>query len=80
MKTVELKQRLHEYIDNAEEKKLKAIYTMIENEIEPSYDYLKDEDFLKELQRRASELETDAKKGVSWDTVKKDTVKALQSA
>jgi DNA-binding protein Fis len=80
MKTVELKQKLHEYIDNAEEKKLKAIYIMVEDEIEQPYNYLNDEDFMKELQRRASELETGTKKGVSWSTVKRETVKALRSA
>jgi len=61
-------------------KKTKSYLYNGEDEIESAYNYLKDEDFMKELQRRASELETDAKKGVSWDTVKRKTIKALHSA
>ena len=57
MKSAELKQKLHEYIDFAEEKKLKAIYTMIEDEIEQPYNYLDDKDFMKELERRLSDEE-----------------------
>ncbi len=80
MKTVELKQKLHEYIDSAEEKKLKAIYTMVEDEIEPPYNYLSDEDFIKELHERISELENGDKKGVTWNRVRKKATKALHEA
>jgi hypothetical protein len=80
MKTAELKQKLHEYIDNAEEKKLKAIYTMVEDEIKSSYHYLNDEEFMKELDRRFNELESGEDKGTTWNTVKRKTLKALQSA
>jgi len=31
---VSVKEKLHEYIDNADDKKVKAIYTLVENEIE----------------------------------------------
>ena len=34
MKTEKIKQRLYRYIETANEKKLKAIYTMVEEEIE----------------------------------------------
>ena len=52
MKTVELKEKLHHYIETAQEKKLKAIYMMVEEEIEETYDYWKDKNFVAELQRR----------------------------
>jgi hypothetical protein len=36
MTTVALRQKLHQFIDAIEEKKIKAIYTLFENEIEQS--------------------------------------------
>ncbi|HKR06806.1 MAG TPA: hypothetical protein VJY62_19375 [Bacteroidia bacterium] len=34
MTSIQLRQKLHQFIDRAEERKLKAIYTMVENDIE----------------------------------------------
>lgn len=52
MKTAEIRQRLHHYIETAQEKKVKAIFAMIEEEIEEPGDHWKDKKFLAELQRR----------------------------
>ncbi|HRH49148.1 MAG TPA: hypothetical protein PLP23_10370 [Panacibacter sp.] len=55
MKNEELKQRLHHYIETAKEKKIKAIYMMVEEDIDEQYDFWKDENFTAELQRRENE-------------------------
>lgn len=55
MKKEELKQRLHHYIETAKEKKIKAIYMMVEEDIDEQYDFWKDENFTAELQRRENE-------------------------
>jgi hypothetical protein len=38
-----IKEKLHEYIENADEKKVQAIYTLVENEIEHTYSYSPEE-------------------------------------
>lgn len=39
MKTTVIRERLHEYIEHADSKQLKAIYTLLEKELEPDYKY-----------------------------------------
>jgi hypothetical protein len=39
----DIKEKLHHYIDTADEKKLQAIYTILEGEIEGEYFYTQDE-------------------------------------
>jgi hypothetical protein len=43
MEQASIKQKLHRYIDVADEKKLQAIYTILEDEIEGEYFYTQDE-------------------------------------
>ena len=43
MEAANIKQKLHHYIDVADEKKLQAIYTILEDEIEGKYFYTPDE-------------------------------------
>ena len=43
MEPANIKQKLHHYIDVADEKKLQAIYTILEDEIEGEYFYTQEE-------------------------------------
>ena len=43
MEQASIKEKLHHYIDVADEKKLQAIYTILEDEIEGEYFYTQDE-------------------------------------
>ena len=52
MKTADIRYKLHYYIETAQDKKLKAIFAMAEDEIEETYDHWNDEKFVAELQRR----------------------------
>lgn len=52
MSTADIRQKLHNYIETAHDKKVKAIFAMVEEEIEESYSHWKDEVFLAELNRR----------------------------
>ncbi|MCA6379014.1 MAG: hypothetical protein IM574_13435 [Cytophagales bacterium] len=52
MNTTDIRQKLHHYIETAKDKKVKAMYTMVEDEIEETYDYWNDDEFVAELKRR----------------------------
>lgn len=65
-----IRQKLYEYIRVAEDKKVKAIYTMLEDAIEETYNHWEDEGFIKELDRRSNEYKSGAVKGVLWDEAK----------
>ena len=52
MKTIEIREKLHHYIDTAEEKKIKAIFAMVEEEIEETFEHWQEQDFLNELKQR----------------------------
>ena len=67
MSTVEIRQKLHHYIETAQDKKLKAIYAMVEDEIEETYDHWKDEAFVAELQRREAAYLTGKSKTYSLE-------------
>ena len=43
MGAIQLRERLHQYIDTADERKLHAIYTLVEDGIREKNDYTKEE-------------------------------------
>jgi hypothetical protein len=62
MSTADIRQKLHHYIETAQDKKVKAIFAMVEDEIEETYDHWNDEAFIAELKRRETAyLEGNAK-------------------
>ena len=65
MTTSALKQKLHQYIDNAEQRKLKAIYTMLESEMQA--DTLLTVEQKKELDFRLDEYMKGKTKSYSWE-------------
>lgn len=58
METNELREKLTEYIKVADEKKLEAIYTLLEDDIENEYKWYEDEAFVAELEEDARKIET----------------------
>jgi len=65
MSTAEIRQRLHKYIDKAADKKLKAIYTLLQNDID--YDGYLTEEQMTELDRRSYEIENGLAKTYTWE-------------
>ena len=79
MSTVEIREKLHQYINQADDKKVKAFYTIVEEEIEIGSIW-NDDAFVKELERRVTEIENGVVKGYSWAEVQANATKALKVA
>ncbi|MCE2997448.1 MAG: addiction module protein [Cyclobacteriaceae bacterium] len=75
MTTETIRERLHNYIESAQDNKLKAIYKIVEDEIEGT---LLNEDQIAELDRRVAEYESGKVKGLSWEEVKSHAKKSLR--
>jgi hypothetical protein len=69
MSTLEIRQKLFDYIRVADDKKVKAIYTMIESDIDQKVEIWTDE-FVEELNKRTQDLESGKSKGRTWEEVK----------
>ena len=69
MSTVSIRQKLHHYIETAQDKKVKALFTMVEDEIGKDHEIWTDE-FITELNKRIADFESGKVKGRSWKEVK----------
>ena len=65
MTTIAIREKLYDFIRVADDKKLKAIYMMLEDEITETNEWWKDKLFVKELDSRHEALESGKDKGVT---------------
>lgn len=70
MTTMAIRHKLYDYIRAAEDRKVKAIYTMLEEEIEENYVYWNDKVFLAELDKRSTDFKSGKVKSVLWEEAK----------
>ncbi len=75
MRTSQIRQQLHEYIDSAEDKKLKAIYTLVANDI--NEESMLTDSQKEELDRRYDNYQKGIGKMYTWDEAIAITDKAL---
>lgn len=70
MTTTAIRQKLYEYIRVADDKKVKAIFTIVEDDI-ADFEWINDKEFLAELERRSNEYKSGKIKGIPWDEARK---------
>jgi putative addiction module component (TIGR02574 family) len=83
MKKKKIKEKLHNYIDNAKGKELKNILSIVEEEsetyqVKEKYDHWDDPQFVKEMDRRMEELDSGKVKGIPWEQVHEEAVERLK--
>ena len=69
MEIGELREKLTGYIQVADERKLNALYTLLEDEIESEYKWWQDEGLLKEMDEEVRKLEAGEIKGYTEEEV-----------
>jgi hypothetical protein len=70
MTTSLIREKLYDYIRVADDKKVKAIYTMLEDEIIETNEWWKNNAFVEELDTRFNDLDTGIDKGVTTTQLK----------
>jgi hypothetical protein len=70
MDTATIRQKLYEYIRSADEKKIKAIYTIVEGDIEQVNEWWKDDKLVAEIEQRSADLKSGKDSGISWTNFK----------
>lgn len=70
MTTTAIRERLHGYINEVDDQKIKAIFELFEDQISPAVDWSEDEEFVAEMNERARRLEDGVDRGVPIEEVK----------
>ncbi|MES2113230.1 MAG: hypothetical protein V4577_31050 [Bacteroidota bacterium] len=70
MTTTAIRDRLHTYISEADDDRIKNIYDLFEDQMSPEKDWSEDEAFVAELNERVHRWETGEDKGVPIADVK----------
>lgn len=67
MTTTAIRERLYDYIRDADDKKVEALYVILEGEIVQGYDWSEDESFVAELDEEYKRYEDGIDKGVTLE-------------
>ena len=70
-----LREKLQNYIKTADDKKIKAIFTLVENDIQKEVEWWGNKEFVKELNERAKRYEDGIDKGFTFEEVKEELIK-----
>lgn len=78
MTTTAIRKKLVDYLKIADEKKVKAIYTMVEDEISTAENDWS-ENFLKELNRRSRQFKNGDGKTYTWEETKRTAIEKAKA-
>lgn len=71
MTAATIRQKLYEYIRFADDKKVKAIYTVVAHEANETAEWWEDKQLLEQVMRSDADMESGKDKGISWPEAKK---------
>jgi hypothetical protein len=77
MTTTAIREKLYDYIRVADDKKIKAIYALLEDQVIPQVDWSQDKDFVAELDERVKRYKEGIDRGHTWDELE-TAVEALK--
>lgn len=77
MTTTIIRKKLVDYLRVADDKKVKAIYTMVEDEINTAENDW-DKNFVKEINRRSRDFKNGNSKTYTWEETKKAAIEKLK--
>lgn len=82
MNTSTIRKKLSEYIKVADDKKVKAIYTIVEREINEMNKWWNDNNLIEELNSRSADLKSGKDKGIGWEELifSSKAIKELQES
>jgi hypothetical protein len=69
MNAASVREKLYDYIRVADDKKIKAIYMMLEDTIEEELEWWKNKAFVKELDKRYADWESGKEKGYTMGEI-----------
>jgi hypothetical protein len=78
MTTTAIREKLADYLQIADDKKIKAIYTMVEDEINTRENDW-DEDFLKEMNDRSKSFKSGKAKSYTWEETKQAAIERVKA-
>lgn len=78
MTTTAIREKLVNYLKVADDKKVKAIYAMVEDEITISENDF-DEDFIQELNKRCKDAAKGISKTYTWEETKQAAINKIKS-
>lgn len=78
MSTTAIREKLHHYIEAAKDKKVKAIFAMVEEEIVELGSHWDNEDFVAEMERREKSFLEGKSKGYTIDQSFSKTMQAIK--
>lgn len=70
-----IREKLQEYIKTADDKKIKAIFTLVENDMDEKYNWWEDKAFVADLDERVKRYEDGTDKGFTFEEVKEELIK-----
>jgi hypothetical protein len=75
MNTSTIRDRLYDYIRVADDKKIKAIYMMLEDDIAEEAEWWNSQGFVSELEKEYNAWDSGKEKGYSLENIKSEIVK-----